>query len=180
MEKIFVQMKTTKILRVGEYSVLCESKLKDIRVSGVMKENIAFSPSEPLYESEQFPATNQIEPAVIALPVGNVTIEVLTDTVSRFLNKQYKKEDIGFSVGNYFSGDYKNGNNIWNEKSLCVSLTGAVSNREGTIAVAVQIMAEQQLPVILILTETGILEITKEGTSELKPQSKNCIKRIGE
>lgn len=83
-------------------------------------------------------------------------------------------------MGNYFSGDYKNGNNIWNEKSLCVSLTGAVSNREGTIAVAVQIMAEQQLPVILILTETGILEITKEGTSELKPQSRNRIKRIGE
>ena len=173
-------MKTTKILSVGEYSVLCGSEMKDIRVCGVLKENIAVSPSEPLYESEQFPATNQIEPAVIALPFGNVTIEALTDTVSRFLNKQYKKGEIGFSVGNYFSGDYKNGNNIWNEKSLCVSLTGAISNREGTIAVAVQIMAEQHLSVILIMTETGILEITRDGTTNLKPNPQSRIKRIGE
>jgi hypothetical protein len=83
-------------------------------------------------------------------------------------------------VGNYFSGDYKNGNNIWNEKSLCVSLTGAISNREGTIAVAVQIMAEQHLSVILIMTETGILEITRDGTTNLKPNPQSRIKRIGE
>lgn len=173
-------MKTQKILKVDEYCVLCESNLKDIRVSGVVNENIAIALCEPLYESEKYPATSQIEPAVIALPVGNVTIEALTDTVCGFLYKQYKKEDIGFSVGNYFSGDYKNGNNIWNEKSLCVSLTGAVSNREGTIAVAVQIMADQHLSVILVMTETGILEITRDGKTNLKPQPQNHIKRIGE
>lgn len=173
-------MKKTKILKVCEYGVLCGSEQNDFRVCSVVKENIALSPCEPLYESEQFPATSQIEPAVIALPVGNVSIEALTDTVTSFLNKQYKKEDIGFSVGNYFSGDYKNDNNIWNDKSLCVSLTGAVSNREGTIAVAVQIMAEQHLSVILIMTETGILEITRDGTTNLKPNPQSRIKRIGE
>ena len=173
-------MKTPKILKVGEYSVLCESKLKNIRVCGVVNENIAVSSCEPLYESEKYPATNQIEPAVIALPVGNVTIEALSDTVSRFLKSQYIKADIGFSVGNYFCGDYKNGKNTWNEKSLCVSLTGEISNREGTVAVAVQIMAEHHLSVILIMTETGILEITKEGTAELKPKPQSNIRRIGE
>lgn len=180
MEKIFVQMKTTKILRVGEYSVLCESKLKDIRVSGVMKENIAFSPSEPLYESEQFPASSQIEPAVIALPECGVTIEALSDTVSRFLESQHIKEDNGFSVGNYFSGDYKSGKSIWNEKSLCVSLTGAISDRAGTVAVAVEIMAKHNLPIILVLTEAGVMEITRDGSTNLNPKPQNRIKRIGE
>ena len=171
-------MKTPKILKVGEYSVLCESRLKNLRVNGLVNENIAVSSCEPLYESEKYPATSQIELAVIALPVGNVTIEALTDTVCSFLNKQYKKEDVGFSVGNYFSGNYQNGKNIWNEKSLCVSLTGEISNREGTVAVAVQIMAEHNLSIILILTETGILEITREGTTSLKPRPQNRINRI--
>ena len=51
MEKIFVQMKKTKILQVGEYGVLCRSELNDIRVCGVTNENIAVSSCEPLYES---------------------------------------------------------------------------------------------------------------------------------
>ena len=171
-------MKTPKILKVGEYSVLCESRLKNLRVNGLVNENIAVSSCEPLYESEKYPATNQIEPAVIALPVGNVTIEALSDTISRFLKNQHIREDIGFSVGNYFCGDYKSGKSVWNEKSLCVSLTGEISNREGTVAVAVQIMAEHNLSIILILTETGILEITREGTTSLKPKPQNRINRI--
>lgn len=173
-------MKKTKILKVCEYGVLCGSQQNDFRVCSVVKENIAVSPSEPLFESEQFPATSQIEPAVIALPECAVTIEALSDTVSRFLKSQHIKEDVGFSVGNYFSGDYKSGKNIWNEKCLCVSLTGAVSNREGTVAVAVQIMAEHNLSVILVITENGIMEITRDGKTNLKPKSQNRIKRIGE
>ena len=90
------------------------------------------------------------------------------------------KEKIGFSIGNFFSGDYKSGQNIWNEKSLCVSLTGTISDRGGTIATAVEIMAKHHLPMILVLNESGILEIANTGTVELKPHPQNRIKRIGE
>ena len=173
-------MKNTKILKVCEYGVLCGSEQNDFRVCGVVNENIAVSTCEPLYEREQFPASSQIEPAVIALPVGNVTIEALSDTVSRFLESQHIKEDIGFSVGNYFSGDYKSGKSIWNEKSLCVSLTGAISDRAGTVAVAVEIMAKHNLPIILVLTEAGVMEITRDGSTNLNPKPQNRIKRIGE
>ena len=173
-------MKTTKILKVGEYNTLCESHLKNLRVNGLVSENIAISPCEPLYESEQYPATTQIEPAVIALPECGVTIETLSDTISRFLKNQHIREDIGFSVGNYFCGDYKSGKSVWNEKSLCVSLTGAISNREGTIATAVEIMSKHNLPIILVLNDLGVREITREGTSEVKPKPQNRINRIGE
>ena len=173
-------MKIPKILKVSEYSALCESKLKDIRVSGVVNENIAVSLCEPLFESEKNPATNQIEPAVIALPICDVTIESLTNTITKFLKSQQMKEDIGFTVGNFFSGDYQSGKCKWSEKSLCVSLTGAISNREGTIAAAVEIMSKLNLSIILVLNELGVMEITREGTSELRPKPQSHIKRIGE
>ena len=180
MENIYVHMKTAKILKVGEFVAVNESELKNLRMCNIVNEDISVSPSEPLFESEQFPSTSQIEPAVIALPVGNVTIESLTNTISNFLKSQRIKEKIGFSIGNFFSGDYKSGQNIWNEKSLCVSLTGTISDRGGTIATAVEIMAKHHLPMILVLNESGILEIANTGTVELKPHPQNRIKRIGE
>lgn len=173
-------MKNTKILKVGEYSVLSGSKQNDFRVCGVVKENISIQASEPLYESEQFPSTNQIEPAVIALPEGDTTIESLTDTITHFIKNQQMQSEVSFTIGNFFSGDYKSGKSIWNEKSLCVSLTGAISDRAETVAVAVEIMAKQNLPIILVLTEAGVMEITRDGSTNLKPKSQNRIKRIGE
>lgn len=181
MEKYFYTcMKNVKILKVGEFVALNESKLKHLRVSSVVNENIAIAQTEPLYESAQTPAAEQIEPAVIALPVGDTTIESLTNTITRFLKSQRLADEVSFTIGNFFSGDYKSNKSIWNEKSLCVSLTGGISDRAGTVATAVEIMAKEKLPVILVLTEAGIMEITREGTAELKPKPQSRIKRVTE
>ena len=64
------------------------------------------------------------------------------------------------------------------EKSLCVSLCGAISDRAGTIAVAVQIMAQFDLPKMLIINESSIMELTKEG--EQSPLPKHKIRRMGD
>lgn len=173
-------MKNVKILKVGEFVALNESKLKQLRVSSIANENIAVSLAEPLYESANFQSAEQIEPAVIALPEGNITIEALTDTISRFLKSQRMPSEVSFTIGHFFSGDYQSGKCNWNEKSLCVSLCGEISDRAGTVAVAVEIMSKQNLPIILVLSEAGVMEITRQETAELKPKPQNRIKRIGE
>lgn len=173
-------MKSVKILKVSEFNTLNECKLPNLRVSGVANENIAVSLTEPLYESANFQSAEQIEPAIIALPDGNTTIESLTDTITRFLKSQRLSNEVSFTIGNFFSGDYKSGKSVWNEKSLCVSLTGEISDRAGTVAVAVEIMSKENLPVILVVSEAGVMEITRQGTAELKPKPQDRIKRIGE
>lgn len=181
MEKYFyTSMKNVKILKVGEFVALNESKLKHLRVSSVVNENIAIAQTEPLYESANFQTADQIEPAVIALPEGGTTIESLNNTITRFLKSQRLSDEVSFTIGHFFSGDYKSGKSAWNEKSLCVSLTGEISDRAGTVATAVEIMAKEKLPVILVLTEAGIMEITREGTAELKPKPQHRIKRVAE
>ena len=181
MEKYFyTSMKNVKILKVGEFVALNESKIKNLRVSSVVNENIAISLTEPLYESANFQSAEQIEPAVIALPEGNTTIESLNNTITRFLKTQRLSDEVSFTIGNFFSGDYKSGKSVWNEKSLCVSLTGEISDRAGTVAVAVEIMSKENLPVILVISEAGVMEITRQGTAELKPKPQDRIKRIGE
>lgn len=160
------------------FSALNGKLPKNTRIYELLKENIAVKSTEPLFESSM-PVTKKIENAVIALPEGEISLESLTDTISRFLNDQQIKGDNGFSVGNYFAGDYKSGENKWNEKSLCVSLWGEISDRAGTIATAVQILSAYHLPRILVIGDTGILEITKNG-NEIKPLPQNRIKRIGD
>ena len=173
-------MKSAKILKVGEFVALNESKLQHLRVSSVVNENIAIAQTEPLYESANFQSAEQIEPAIIALPVGNTTIESLNNTITRFLKTQRLSDEVSFTIGNFFSGDYKSGKSVWNEKSLCVSLTGEISDRAGTVAVAVEIMSKDNLPVILVISEAGVMEITRQGTVELKPKPQDRIKRIAE
>ncbi len=173
-------MKSVKILKVSEFNTLNECKLPNLRVSNIVGENITVSPSESLFESKQATAAEQIEPAIIALPDGNTTIESLTDTITRFLKSQRLSNEVSFTIGNFFSGDYKSGKSVWNEKSLCVSLTGEISDRAGTVAVAVEIMSKENLPVILVVSEAGVMEITRQGTAELKPKPQDRIKRIGE
>jgi len=173
-------MKSVKILKVSEFNTLNVYKLPNLRVSNIVGENITISPSEPLFESEQVSTAEQIEPAVIALPEGNITIEALTDTISRFLKSQRMPSEVSFTIGHFFSGDYQSGKCNWNEKSLCVSLCGEISDRAGTVATAVEIMSKHNLPVILVLTEAGAMEITREGTAELKPHQQHRIKRVSE
>lgn len=173
-------MKSAKILKVSEFNVLNESKIKNLRVCNIVNESIAVTQTEPLLESVNHPATEQIEPAVIALPVGNTTIESLSDTITHFLKNQRMQNEVSFSIGHFFSGDYKSNKSIWNERSLCVSLCGEISDRAGTVGVAVEIMAKHHLPIILILNENGIMEITREGTTEYKPKPQDRVRRVSE
>lgn len=171
-------MKISKILKVGEFSAVNGKLPKNTRIYELLKENIAVKSTEPLFESSM-PVTKKIENAVIALPEGEISLESLTDTITRFLKDQQIKGDHGFSVGNYFVGDYKSGENKWNEKSLCVSLWGDISDRAGTIATAVQILSAYHLPRILVLNETSFLEITNDS-NEVKPMPQRRIKRLAD
>lgn len=171
-------MKTAKILKVGEFAAMGDTLSRNTRIFEIQNENIAVNNAEPIYESSM-PITKKIENAVIALPEGEISLESLTDTITRFLNAQQIKGDHGFTVGNYFAGDYTSSGCKWNEKSLCVSLWGEISDRAGTIATAVQILSAYHLPQILVIGDTGILEITKNG-NEIKPLPQNRIKRIGD
>ena len=171
-------MKISKILKVSEYVAMSGNLTTNTRIYEVLNENIAVKHSEPLYESSM-PITKKIENAVIALPEDTVDIESLTNTVTKFLKDQQIKGEHGFSVGNYFASDYASSGSKWNEKSLCVSLWGDVSDRAGTIAVAVECMRAHNLPRILIVTDNCIMEITRDS-SEIKPLPQQRIKKLGD
>ena len=169
-------MKISKILKVSEYAAVGDKLTNDTHVFEVLKEKIAVKHNEPLYESSM-PITKKIENAVIALPEDTVDIESLT--ITQFLRDQQIKGEHGFSVGNYFASNYASSGSKWNEKSLCVSLWGDVSDRAGTIAVAVECMRVHNLPRILIVADNCIMEITRDS-SEIKPLPQQRIKRLGD
>lgn len=170
-------MKTYKILRINEFVDVCSKLPHNIRLYELHGEDIATNPTNPLYESECMPpVTRKEENAIIVLPVCEVGVEALSDTITHFLDRQQIQGDIGFSVGNFLCGDYESGNCKWNEKSLCVSLYGAISDRAGTIAVAVQIMAHFNLPKMLIINECSIMELTEDGKQSQLPKQR--IRRL--
>lgn len=175
-------MKSTKIFKFKEFSAACEKNVRNIHVCEVSDENISIQNAEHIFECNvpQNP-TYKIEDTVIALPYSiksKVTIDSLSLSLTRFLKSQQVQGGCGFSIGHYFDGDYKSGESVWNQKSLCVSLYGDISDRARTIAVAVEIMKMYNLPRILILTETCVMEITRDGDNQVKPLPQTRIKRL--
>ncbi len=173
-------MKSTKIFNSEEFSAVCRKNAKNIRVQEVTNENISVQNAEHLFECN-VTQPHKIENAVIVLPYCikcKVTVDSLSLNLTRYVNKQQAKGSSGFSIGRYFVGDYKSGESVWNEKSLCVSLVGEISDRAGTIAAAVEIMRVCHLPRILILNEVGAMEIYLE-TNDANPLSQYRIKRVG-
>lgn len=171
---------STMIMKINEFVAFKGGLLNSYRMRRLVGENIQTQAAEPLYESN-VSQTDKTRSAIIVLPYivqSPVTIDSLTNTVTEYLKNQPLK-DSGFSISHYFAGDHKSGESVWNEKSLCVSLVGEISDRSGTVAVAVEIMRVHSLPRILVLDETCALEITRDG-SEVKPLPQNRIKRIGE
>lgn len=171
-----------KILKCEEFNALQDSRLDRFHIREMEADNISIQATEPLYESENHSSAKKIENAVIVLPYNPhylISMNSLTLNLTHFLNKQQTKGDNGFSVGRYFVGDYKSGDSVWCEKSLCVSLVGAISDRAGTIATANEIMRVYGLPRILIMNEVGAMELTREGCEFASPQQ-HRIRRIGE
>jgi hypothetical protein len=179
-------MKTTKIFNFDEFNAVCEHNASNIQVEKVIGEKISITKSlEPLFESNNLTQslTNKIENAVIALPYSmqtKVTIDSLSSSIDNYLNSLQLEGESGYSIGNYFDGDYKSDSSLWNHKSLCVSLFGPISDRPGTIAVAVEIMRTYKLPKILIIKEMCLMEITCDGETQIKPLPQNRIKRLND
>lgn len=173
-------MKSTKVFKFKEFNAACEASSHSIQVQEVKKDSISIQAAEPLYECNVSQPHHKIENAVIVLPYtikGKATVDSLSLTLTRYVSKQQAQGDSGFSLGRFFVGDYRSGESVWNEKSLCVSLYGVISDRAGTIATAEEIMRIFDLPKILILNEAGALEITRDA-SQSKPQP-HRIKRLG-
>lgn len=175
-------MKSTKIFKFKEFSAACENNVRNIHVCELSDENISIQTAEHLFECNVPQKTShKIENAVIALPYSlkcKITIDSLSLNLTRFLKSQQVQGECGFSLGHYFDGDYKSGDSVWNQRSLCVSLYGDISDRAGTVAVAVEIMRMYNLPRILILTETCVMEITRDGDNQVKPLPQTRIKRL--
>lgn len=176
LENIYYKMSTTKVLKIKEFIAIKENFSHNLCMRELEK-NIPTAKTEPLYENTV--TTNQVYSAIIALPHCEVSIDSLIDTVTNYIKNQDVRDDCGFSVGNFFAGDYTSGKYKWSDKSLCVSLFGAISDRGGTIATAVKIMAAFNLPRILVADQMSLLEITRDG-SEIKPLPNNRIKRLGD
>lgn len=171
---------STMILKINEFVAFKDGLLNSVSLRRLVNENIQTQAAEPLYESNIHP-TDKTRSAIIVLPYciqEPITIDSLSNTVTEYLKSQPLK-DSGFSISHYFVGDHKSGETVWNEKSLCVSLIGEVSDRSGTVATAVEIMRVHNLPRILVLDETCALEISRDG-SEVKPLPQHRIQRIGE
>ncbi len=172
-------MRTYRILKTNEFIDYSDKIPCNIRVCELNGENLTTRTTNFLYESEGMPPEmHKGESAIIVLPECEVSIESLTDTITQFIDGQQLQGGLDFSVGNYLFGDYESEECKWSEKSLCVSLCGAISDRAGTIAVAVQIMAQFDLPKMLIINESSIMELTKEG--EQSPLPKHKIRRLGD
>lgn len=172
---------STMILKINEFVALKNCQMNNLQMRGLVGENFKTQVAEPLFESN-VQNTDKTRSAIIVLPYSvqsPISIESLSNTVTQFLKSQTLK-DSGFSISHYFAGEHKSGESVWNEKSLCVSLIGEISDRAGMVAVAVEIMRVFNLPRILILDETCALEITRDGSNQVKPLPQHLIRRIGE
>ena len=181
MKNILRKMGMTKILKINEFTAINESLANNVHVREVTGNNLSIQAAEHLFECN-VTQPYKIENAVIVLPYSienKVTVDSLSLHLTKFVKDKRGGKSSGFSIGRYFAGDYKSGESVWNEKSICVSLVGEISDREGTIATAVEIMRVYHLPRILILNETCALELTQEG-GEANPLPQHRIKRIGE
>jgi len=178
-------MKSIRILRFAQFDAVNESQIHNINICEVTAENISSQAAEPLYESGNFPALCENESTIFVFPIGdNVTIEALTNCVTKVLNREKQSDkEIGFSVGNFYKGDnYKSGGHLWNEDSLCVSLFGVtVANERFALDKACFLMSQLNLPRLLVLIpkDNKVLEVVKED-SKVKTNTKNHIKRVGE
>lgn len=173
-------MGTTKILKIKEFEIINKDTSRNTHEIEVGVGDITIQPAEHLFECNV--THSKIENAVIVLPYtidGKVTVESLSLHLTKYVRRKKGQDDSGFTIGRYFCGDHKSGESVWNEKSICVSLIGAISDRAGTITTAEEIMRAFTLPKILILNEVGATEITRK-TNEANPFSQNRIKRIGE
>ena len=181
MRNILRKMSKTKILKINEFTAINESLANNVHVREVTGNSITIQAAEHLFECN-VSQPYKIENAVIVLPYSiesKVTIDSLSLHLTKFVRDKRGGKSSGFSIGRYFVGDYKSGESVWNEKSLCVSLVGEISDREGTIATAVEIMRVYHLPRILILNETCAMELT-QVVGEANPLPQHRIKRIGE
>lgn len=140
-------MGATKILKIKEFEIINKDNSRNTHEIEVAVGDIIIQPAEHLFECNV--THSKIENAVIVLPYsidGKVTVESLSLHLTKYVRRKKAHGDSGFTIGRYFLGDYESGESVWNEKSICVSLIGCISDRAGTIATAEEIMRAFNLP----------------------------------
>lgn len=176
-------MRNVKILKYNQFLDVMEEALdRNIALCQVNEDKPEINIVDSLFESNADSVSDMIEPAIIALPSesqGTVgTLEILTDIVTRFVDSQQIKGELGFRIGNYLCGEYVSGDITWDEDSLCVSMFGSIGNRAEAIALAAEIMKAMGLSKILVFCNTGSLELTQNETGE--KMATHRIRRLSE
>ena len=162
-------MRNVKILKYNQFLDVMEEALdRNIALCQVNENKPEINIVDSLFESNADSVSDMIEPAIIALPSesqGTVgTLEILTDIVTRFVDSQLIKGELGFRIGNYLCGEYVSGDITWDEGSLCVSLFGSNGNRAKAVAIAAEILKTMKLSRILIFCNCGSLELAQNDT----------------
>lgn len=176
-------MKKFKILNVKELYKASKHPIHDKHLFEICNKKIAVVIGTPLYESKGMPVTDKIENAIIALPANIdekvVNTDTISDAITQYVDSLHIEGDVGFSVGNFFAGDYISDESIWNRDSLCVSLYGAISDGVTMLEIATQIANTLELPKILVIRETSIIELSRDY-STITYTSTNHIRRLYE
>ena len=173
-------MKKLKILKTAEFNELQSVLTPHTKLIEIVGEKIKAVTDRPALFENTEPHLEQLYPAVLVLPANidaTYTVDGISNQLQCYLDSLPIEGDIGFSIGNFFSGDYTCGESTWNEKSICVSLTGATSDYAGTIATATGLLDMLHLSRILLMTPFSVMALTKADAEKEHP-SKHRIKRL--
>ena len=173
-------MKKLKILKTAEFNELQSVLTPSTKLIDVVGEKIEAATDRPALFENTEPNLEQLYPAVIALPVNiddTYTVDDIANRIQCYLDSLPVEGVVGFAIGNFFSGDYTSGESAWNEKSICVSLAGAVSDYAGTMATAMELLNILNIPRILMMTPSSVMAIEKDDVEE-KSQARHRIKRL--
>ena len=173
-------MKKLKILKTAEFNEFQSVLTPSTKLIDVVGEKIEAATDRPVLFENTEPNLEQLYPAVIALPAnldGTYTVDDIADRIQCYLDSLPIDGAVGFAIGYFFSGDYTSGESTWNEKSICVSLTGATSDYAGTIATATGLLDMLHLSRILLMTPFSVMALTKADAEKEHP-SKHRIKRL--
>lgn len=173
-------MKKLKILKTAEFNELQSVLTPHTKLIEIVGEKIKAVTDRPALFENTEPHLEQLYPAVLVLPANidaTYTVDGISNQLQCYLDSLPIEGDIGFSIGNFFSGDYTCGDSVWNEASICVALVGVVSDYAGTVATATELLNMLNITRILVLTPSSVMALAKDEAEKERPQ-KHRIKRL--
>lgn len=157
-------MTKIKVLNTREFSAINEDAVNQISIREYGNEilSVHTDASEGMTHSH----------IIIVVPSGMVEAKELDSSVSEILCNT--KGGTVFSVGRYCHGEYLSGGVLWDDRSLCVSLRGAVCDTAIALSAAIDILFKHSLPRILIVDNRRIVEIVSEKNHHRIKRAKEC------